>query len=154
MRGMRSVLNASVCACVCLCVGERVWTSQRYCWRFSARPLGRRAEGCKVIFEGAGEASAPTVTVSVSCLPEPGLRDRWDAFVWLGRGHEARQTGAFVRPLCVGALPVLTQGHLVADVLALVYVCRRRRRDELVSREISQLKQLPAPHLLLSNSYF
>ncbi len=112
-------------------------------------PWGKRAEGCKVILEGAG-----TVTVSDSCLPEPSLRDRWDAFVRLGRGHEARQTGALVRSLCVGAQPVLTQGHLVADVLTLVYVCKKRRHDELVSREISQLKQLPAPHLLLSSSYF
>lgn len=113
-------------------------------------PWGKGQRGVKVMFEGAGKASAPTVTVSVSGLPGLRLWDRWDAFVWLGRGHEARQTGALVRPLCVGALPVLTQGHLVADVLALVYVCGRRRHDESVSREISQLKQLPAPHLLLS----
>ena len=67
----------------------------------------------------------------------------------LGRGNEARQTGALVGPFCVGALPVLTQGHLVTDVLTFVYVCRKRRHDGLVSGEISQLKQLPAPHLQL-----
>lgn len=117
-----------VCFCmyVCVCVVKRVWTSQRYCWRFSAGPLGKRADGCKVIFEGAGKASAPTVTVSVFCFSELGLWNRWDTLVWLGRGHEARQTGALVRSLCVGALPILTQGHLVADVLTLVYVCRER----------------------------
>lgn len=76
-----------------------------------------------MIFEGAGEAGAPTV--SVFCLPEPRLWDRRDAFVRLGRGHEARQTGALVGALCVGALAVLTQGHLVADVLTLVYVYTR-----------------------------
>lgn len=81
---------------------------------------------------GAGEASAPTVTVSVSCLPEPRRWDCWDAFVRLGRGHEAGQTGALVRSLGVGALPVLTQGHLVTDVLTLVYVCRKRRHAVLV----------------------
>lgn len=43
------VLKGSVCVCLCLCVcvGKQVWTSQRCCWRFSARPLGERAEGCK-----------------------------------------------------------------------------------------------------------
>lgn len=116
------VLNASVCAfrCLCpyVCVGKRVWTSQRYCWRFSARPWEKRAEGCKVIFEGAGKKQS----VSVSSLHKPRLWDLWDAFVWLCGGHETRQTGALVRPLCVGALPILTQGHLVADVLTLVYV--------------------------------
>ncbi len=94
--------------------------------------MGKRAEGSQVIFEGEGGASAPTVTASVSRLPEFGLWDRWDALVRLGRGHEARQTGALVRSLRVGALPVLTQGHLVADVLTLVDVCRRRTHDELV----------------------
>lgn len=87
-----------------------------------------------MIFEQAGEASAPTVTVSVSCLPEPRLRDCRDAFVRLGRCHEPRQAGALVRPLCVGALPVLTQMHLVADDLALVYVCRTERHEELQSQ--------------------
>lgn len=84
---------------------------------------------------GAGGASAPTVTVSVSCLLGPRHCDRWDAFVWLGGGHEARQAGALVRALCVGALPVLTQGHVVADVLTLVYVCRKRRYAVLVGLE-------------------
>jgi len=65
----------------------------------------------------------------------PGLWDRWDAFVWLGRDHEAWQTGALVRSLCVGALPVLTQGHVVADVLTLIYVCRKRRCVLLVSSD-------------------
>lgn len=50
-----------------------------------------------------------------------------------GRGHEAGQTGALVGSLGVGALPVLAQGHLVADVLALVYVCRKGGHDGLVS---------------------
>lgn len=76
--------------------------------------------------EGAGEASTPTVIDSLSCLPELRLGDRRDAFVWLGRGHETRQTGALVGSLCVSALSVLTQRHLVADVLALVYVCRKK----------------------------
>lgn len=66
------------------------------------------------------EASTPTY--SVFCLPKTRLWDRWDAFVWLGRGHEARQAGAFVGSLGVDALSVLTQGHFVADVLTLVYV--------------------------------
>lgn len=79
-----------------------------------------------MIFEGGEAVSAPTLRVSVSCLPLFGLWDRWDAFVRLGRGHEARQTGALVRSFCVGALPVLTQGHLVANVLALVYVCGKK----------------------------
>lgn len=82
----------------------------------------------------AGEASAPTVAdVSVPLLPELGLRDGWDALVRLGGGQEAGQTGTLVRSLSVGALAVLTQGHLVADVLALVYVCRTKHRS--VSRE-------------------
>lgn len=79
-----------------------------------------------MMFVGAGEASAPPVTVSVSRLPEVRLRDRRDAFVWLGRGHKTGQTGALVRSLRVGALSVLAQGHLVADVLTLIYVCRKQ----------------------------
>ena len=87
-----------------------------------------------MVFEEAGEAGAPTVAaVSVRPLPELGLRDGWDALVRLGGGHEAGQAGALVRSLGVGALAVLTQGHLVADVLALVYVCRTKHRS--VGRE-------------------
>lgn len=112
-------------------------------------PSGKKGQrGCKEIFEGAGEASAAAASVSVSRLPERGLRDRWDAFVRLGRGHEARQAGALVGPLRVGALPVLAQGHLVADVLTLVYVCRKTRHGQLVSGEIPQLEQLRETHLL------
>lgn len=87
-------------------------------------------------------------SVSVSCLQKPRRWDLWDASVRLCRGQVAAQTGALVRALCVAAQPVLTQGHLVTDVLTLVYICRKRRHE--VSTEISQLKQLPAPHLLLS----
>lgn len=42
--------------------------------------------------------------------------------MWFGRSHEARKTGALVRPLRVAALTVVAQRDLVADVLALVYV--------------------------------
>lgn len=45
-------LCACLCLCVCVCyVGKRVWTSQRYCWRFSARPSGGGGEGQR---EGGG----------------------------------------------------------------------------------------------------
>lgn len=78
------------------------------------------------MFAGAGGASAPPVTISVSRPAEVRLRDRRDAFVWLGRGHETGQAGALVRSLRVSALSVLAQGHLVADVLTLIYVCREQ----------------------------
>lgn len=39
-----------------------------------------------------------------------------------GRSHEAREARALVGALRVGALTVLTQRDLVADVIALVYV--------------------------------
>lgn len=39
-----------------------------------------------------------------------------------GRSHEARKTRALVGALRVGALTVVTQRDLVADVVALVYV--------------------------------
>lgn len=149
---MCSVLNVSVCAFVCVCLRACVMWGNEF-GRLSVAVGGlvpgpeKGQRGVRWFLEGAGEAGAPTVTASVPRLPELGLWDRRDAFVRLGRGHETRQTGALVRPLRVGAPPVLTQGHLVADVLALVYVCKKRRQDELVSGEISQLEQLPAPHL-------
>lgn len=49
----------------------------------------------------------------------------------LGGGLEAGQAGALVRPLSVGTGPVLTQRHVVTDVLTLVYVCRKRRQAVL-----------------------
>lgn len=67
--------------------------------------------------------------VSVARLAELGRRDGRDALVWFGRGHEARQAGALVRALGVGALSVLAQRHLVADVLALVDVCGETTGD-------------------------
>lgn len=79
---LECVWGIFVCVSVCvyyMYVGKWVWTFQRYGWRFSARPLGTRAEGvCKVIFEGAGGASAPTVTfsqfpVSLSLSPDAGI---------------------------------------------------------------------------------
>lgn len=63
------------CVRVCVCmwsVGKRVWTSKRYCWRFSARPLGKRAEGCKEIFEGAEKASR-LVQFPFSTIPDSGI---------------------------------------------------------------------------------
>lgn len=42
--------------------------------------------------------------------------------MWFGRRHEARETRALVGALRVGALAVLTQRDLVADVVALVYI--------------------------------
>lgn len=65
-----------------------------------------------------------SVSVSLFCLPERGLWDGRDAFVWLGGSHKARQAGALVGPLCVDALAVLTQRDLVTDVLTFVDVCR------------------------------
>lgn len=116
-------------------------------WRFSAFRKKRKQKGQKDALRDLKTVSLKTVCVSVFCLPKPGFGDRWNTFMGLSGGHKARQTGALVRPLCVRALPVLTQGDLVADVLTLVYVCRKRRQKTLVSRAI---RQLPAAHLLLS----
>lgn len=82
------------------------------------------------------KVSLKTVSVSVFCLPKSGFGNRRDTFVGLSSGHKARQTGALVGPLRVRALPVLTQGDLVADVLTLVYVCRKRRQKRLMSTVI------------------
>lgn len=60
--------------------------------------------------------------LSVSRCPGRRRRDGRDATVRFGRSHEAREARALVGPLRVGALTVLTQRDLVADVIALVYV--------------------------------
>ena len=80
-----------------------------------------------------------TVTASVLLLLLGSkCREGWDAFVWCGGGHEARQTVALVRALHVGARPVLTQGHLVADVLTFVDVCREKRETR---HSVSRLRE-------------
>ena len=79
--------------------------------------------------QGAGRSRRPRPSPSSQPpAPLPGLAghllgDLGDALVGLGRGHEAGQTAALVGALRVGAAAVLTQGHAVADVLALVDVC-------------------------------
>ena len=132
------------CVCMCVCVRACVWLQGDEFGRFSVtvgslvpEPSEEKGTGVfKVIFVKAVEASASTVTVSVSCLSQPRLWDRRDAFVRLGRLHETRQTGALVRALRVGALPVVTQGHLVVDGFTLVYVCsEKQRHEELISGE-------------------
>lgn len=82
---------------------------------------------------GGRREKAPTGTPSFPChsLSKASHWDLWDAFMGLGRGLEARQAGALVRPLGVGTGPVLTQRHVVTDVLTLVYVCRKRRQAVL-----------------------
>lgn len=94
---------------------------------FSARPRREDEQGGREWgVQGKGKA-----IVSVFRLPELRRRDGRDALVWLGRGYKAGKAGALVRALGVGALSVLAQGHLVADVLALVDVCRKtgKRRE-------------------------
>ena len=66
----------------------------------------------------------PKQSASVPRLPASDLWDLGDAEVRFGGGLEARQAGAPVGALGVSTLPVLTQGHLVTDVLTLVDVCR------------------------------
>lgn len=82
---------------------------------------------------GGRREEAPTVTPSFPChsLSKASHWYLWDAFMGLGRGLEARQAGALVRPLSVGTGPVLTQRHVVTDILTLVYVCRKRRHTAL-----------------------
>lgn len=110
---------------------KHIWTFEGYCRRFSVGP--RKEESRAVEGDALREREEPAlrrVIVSVSRLPQLGQRDCRDAFVRLGRGHEAGQAGALVGSLRVGALPVLAQGHLVADVLTLVYVCRKTEKAE------------------------
>lgn len=104
------------------------------CFFFSARRKkeGRRAGAReREAFKGEGKAGPLTVVVSVSRLAELRRRDGRDALVWLGRGHKARQAGALVGALGVGAPSVLAQRHLVADVLALVDVCGKTTDDKV-----------------------
>lgn len=52
-----------------------------------------------------------------------------------GRSDEACEARALVGPLRVGALTVLTQWDLVADVVTLVYVFMRGRKKKRGVRE-------------------
>lgn len=86
-------------------------------------------------------SSVPSL-ISVPRFPKLCHGDGRDAFVWLSRGHEAGQTVTLVGSFCVPAVAVLTQRHLVADVLTLVYVCEERRHEVLVEGSVGAFAYL------------
>lgn len=142
------MLNASVCAFVCT-QGTKFGRFSIIVGGLVPGPRGKGQRGVKYSLR-AGESSDTTVIASVFCLAKSRLWDPWDAFVRLSRRHEARQTGALVRSLCVGALPILTQGHLVAYILTLIYVCGKKIQEVKQQEGFTAETSAPSPHLLLS----